>query len=232
MEQGKFGVAMSSGMAAISGVMFTLLQTGDHIVASSSLFGSSISLLSRALVRFGIDITFVDLWDSAQWAAAIKDNTRLFFLESPSNPMSEIADIRRISDIAHAADILLMVDNAFCTPALQQPLALGADMVVHSATKYLDGQGRCVGGAVVTNHEFIYDDLVAMMRTMGPCLSPFNAWTFSKGLETLSLRMMQHSKHAMTLAKWLQDHPSVKSVNYPGLSTHHQYELAKSKEMR
>ncbi|NKB78026.1 MAG: O-succinylhomoserine sulfhydrylase [Gammaproteobacteria bacterium] len=228
MEEGEYCVAMASGMAAISSLVLTLLNAGDHVVCSSSLFGTSVSLFCKIFNRFGVETTFVDLASPEQWRNAIKKNTRLFFLESPSNPLCEIADIRVIAEIAHTSDILLTVDNAFCTPALQQPLKLGADIVVHSATKYLDGQGRCVGGAVVTNHKSIYQELIAIMRTSGPCLSPFNAWTFSKGLETLALRMMQHSKNALELAKWLQDQDVVNTVNYPGLSSHPQHELAKS----
>ncbi|NKB61311.1 MAG: O-succinylhomoserine sulfhydrylase [Gammaproteobacteria bacterium] len=226
MEEGKYCVAMASGMAAISGVILTLLKAGDHIVTSSSLFGTSVSLFSKIFSRFGVETTFVNLSEPGEWRDAVQDNTRLFFLESPSNPLCEIADIQAIADIAHDSEALLMVDNAFCTPALQQPLKLGADIVVHSATKYLDGQGRCVGGAVVTNHKDIYQELIVMMRTSGPCLSPFNAWTFSNGLETLSMRMAQHSKNAFELARWLETHNSVKFVNYPGLKTHPQHELA------
>ncbi len=227
MEGGQYCVATASGMAAITGLVLAVLSSGDHIVCSSGVFGSTVSLFSKVFDRFGIKTTFVDLTAVAQWQSAVLPSTRLFFVETPSNPMCAIADISAIAAIARKRDILLVVDNAFCTPVLQQPLRLGAEVVVHSATKYLDGQGRCVGGAIVTNDQKIYDKLFAMLRTTGPCLSPFNAWTFTKGLETLSLRMRQHCANAMQIAHWLTQHPAVTKVNYPGLVSHPQHDLAR-----
>ena len=229
MEGGRFGLATASGMAAVSGLLLGLLKAGDHIVASNELFGSTVSVFTKVFNRFGVDTTFVKITDLEQWRAAIKENTRLLFLESPSNPLCEIADVEALAAIAHAAGVPLAVDNAFFTPVMQRPLELGADIVVHTATKYLDGQGRCVGGALVTDNEEIYDDLFAMLRTTGPCMSPFNAWVFSKGLETLSLRMRQHCDNAMQLASWLAQHPAVEKVYYPGLESHPQHRLAKTK---
>ena len=227
MEGGRFGLATASGMAAISGLLLGLLKAGDHVVASAELFGATVSALTKVFNRFGVDSTFVNIADLEQWRAAIRPNTRLLFLESPSNPLCEIADVEAIAAIAKTAHAPLAVDNAFCTPVMQRPLELGADIVVHTATKYLDGQGRCVGGALVTDDEKIYDDLFSMLRTTGPCMSPFNAWVFSKGLETLSLRMKQHCDHAMQLANWLEGHPAVDKVYYPGLASHPQHQLAK-----
>ncbi len=227
MEGGRFGLATASGMAAVSGLLLGLLKSGDHVVASAELFGSTVSAFTKVFNRFGVDTTFVNLTDLAQWRAAIRPDTRLLFLESPSNPLCEIADIKAIATIAKTAGVPLAVDNAFCTSVMQRPLEFGADIVVHTATKYLDGQGRCIGGALVTDDEKIYDDLFAMLRTTGPCMSPFNAWVFSKGLETLSLRMKQHCDHAMQLARRLERHPAVDKVYYPGLESHPQHPLAK-----
>ena len=227
MEGGRFGLATASGMAAISGLLLGLLKAGDHVVASAELFGSSVSVFTKVFNRFGIETSFVKITDLRQWRAAIKPNTRLLFLESPSNPLCEIADVEAVAAIAKTANAPLAVDNAFCTPVNQRPLELGADIVVHSATKYLDGQGRCVGGALVTNDEKIYDQFFAMLRTTGPCMSPFNAWVFSKGLETLSIRMKQHCDNALQLASWLEQHPAVERVYYPGLDSHPQHQLAK-----
>ena len=227
LEGGRFGLATASGMAAVSGLLLALLKAGDHVVASAELFGSTVSVFTKVFNRFGIDTTFVKLTDLDAWRAALRPSTRLLFLESPSNPLCEIADVEAVAAIAKEARAPLAVDNAFCTPALQRPLQLGADIVVHTATKYLDGQGRCVGGALVTDNEAIYDDLFAMLRTTGPCMSPFNAWVFSKGLETLALRMKAHCDNALQLAKWLEKHPAVEAVYYPGLETHPQYEQAK-----
>jgi len=226
LEGGRFGLATASGMAAVSGLLLALLKAGDHVVASRELFGSTLSVFTKVFNRFGVDTTFVNLTDLDAWRAAVKPNTRLLFLESPSNPLCEVADVEAIAAIAQDARAPLAVDNAFCTPALQRPLQLGASIVVHTATKYLDGQGRCVGGALVTDDEEIYDALFAMLRTTGPCMSPFNAWVFSKGLETLGLRMREHCKNAMRLAKWLQQQPAVETVYYPGLATHPQHALA------
>jgi O-succinylhomoserine sulfhydrylase len=181
------------------------------------------------LRKFNVDITYVDLLNLDDWRGAIKDNTKLMFLESPSNPLNEVADIRALAELSKEANALLVVDNCFCTPAAQQPLKLGADLVIHSATKYIDGQGRCLGGAVVGSAELI-DPVIGVLRSAGPTMSPFNAWVFLKGLETLSLRMREHSKNALKLAKWLQAQPTVTTVNYCGLPEHPQHELAKSQQ--
>lgn len=228
MEGAQYCVATCSGMAAISGLVLALLNSGEHIVASTGLFGSTVALFTNYFSRFNIDTTFVDLTEPTQWQHAVRANTKLMFLETPSNPLCEIGDIAAIAQIANQGGILLAVDNAFCTPVLQQPFSLGADIVVHTATKYLDGQGRCVGGALVTNDEKIHDELFAMLRTTGPCMSPFNAWTFSKGLETLALRMKQHCENALGVAEWLVAHPAVERVYYPGLASHPQHKLAQS----
>ena len=230
LEGGKYCVAMASGMAAITALMLTMLKAGDHVVASSSLFGTTVSMFTKVFNRFGVETSFVDIGDVAKWREQVKTNTRLFFLESPSNPLCDVADIAALAETAHKQGVKLVVDNAFCTPALSRPLALGADIVVHSATKYLDGQGRCVGGAVVTNDPVLSDELVVTMRTCGPTLSPFNAWTFTNGLETLGLRMAEHSRNALQLAKWLSEQASVERVFYPGLSNHPGHKLA-SKQM-
>jgi len=230
MESAEFCVATASGMAAITGLVLGLLKAGDHIVCSAGVFGSTVSLFSNVFPRFDIQTDFVSSTEPEAWRKALRPNTRLLFLETPSNPLCEITDISAIAEIGGNADALLVVDNAFCTPILQQPLTLGADVVIHTATKYLDGQGRCVGGAVVTRHKEIYDKLFAMLRTTGACLSPFNAWVFTKGLETLPLRMRQHCENASSVAKWLTQHPAVNKVNYPGLASHPQHHLAKNRQ--
>jgi O-succinylhomoserine sulfhydrylase len=230
MEGGTHCVATASGMAAILSLCMSLLKAGDHIVASASLFGPSILLFNNILSRFGITTSYVAQADLSAWDSAIKPNTRLLFLETPSNPLCEIADIRAIADIAHRHKVLLAVDNCFLTPALQRPLALGADIVIHSATKYLDGQGRCVGGAIVGDAERVGKEVYGFMRTAGPCMSPFNAWVFLKGMETLQLRMNAHGDNAQKLAEWLTQQKRVKRVFYPGLSSHPQHELAKRQQ--
>jgi len=230
LEGAESCVATASGMAAILAVGMALLKQGDHVVASRNIFGPSIILFSTFLGRFGVDTTFVPLSDYAAWEKAIRPNTRLLFLETPSNPLTEIADIGRLSTLARARGCLLVVDNCFCTPALQQPLKLGADIVVHSATKYLDGQGRCIGGAVLGNAEQVGKEVFGFLRTCGPTMSPFNAWVFLKGLETLRLRMEAHSASALVLAQWLERQPGVKRVHYPGLVSHPQHELAKRQQ--
>ncbi|MCY3768404.1 MAG: O-succinylhomoserine sulfhydrylase [Gammaproteobacteria bacterium] len=227
LEGGRYCIGTASGMAAITGLVLAVLNAGDHVIASAGLFGSTVNLFTKYYARFGVDTSFVDLTGIEQWKRAVRPNTRLIFLESPSNPLCEIGDLPAIGEIARENGIRFVVDNAFCTPVLQQPLKLGADIVVHSATKYLDGQGRCVGGALVTNDEKTHDALFGMLRTTGPCMSPFNAWTFSKGLETLPLRMEQHCANALEVARWLEAHPAVKRVHYPGLASHPQHELAK-----
>ncbi|MCK9529785.1 MAG: O-succinylhomoserine sulfhydrylase [Gammaproteobacteria bacterium] len=225
LEGGERCVATSSGMAAILSTCMALLRAGDHIVASRGLFGATVSLFDNYLARFGVATSYVPLTDLAAWEAAIRPETKLLFLETPSNPRMEVADIAAISALAHARGCLLVVDNCFCTPALQRPLALGADIVVHSATKYIDGQGRTLGGAVVGREQELAQ-VFGFLRTAGPTLSPFNAWVMLKGLETLGLRMRAHSENALELARWLTAQPGVGHVNYPGLPTHPQHALA------
>jgi O-succinylhomoserine sulfhydrylase len=226
LEGGAACVATSSGMAAILAICMALLKSGDHIVCSDSVFGSTIALINRYLLKFGIEVTYVRPDDNAAWRAAVRGNTRLFFVETPSNPLSVIADIRAIADIAHERGVLLAVDNVFCTPALQKPFEFGADLVIHSATKFLDGQGRCVGGAVVGNQQLVGTDIFGFLRSAGPSMSPFNAWVFLKGLETLELRMHAHSVAALELARWLERQPGVRRVYFAGLESHPQHALA------
>jgi O-succinylhomoserine sulfhydrylase len=226
LEGGACCVATASGMAAILSTCAGLLKSGDHIVSSRSIFGTTTVLFTTYLAKFGIETTFVPLADPDAWEAAIRPETRLLFLETPSNPLTELADIRRLTDIARTRGCLLAVDNCFCTPALQRPLELGADIVIHSATKYLDGQGRCIGGAVVGDAERVGKDVYGFLRTAGPAMSPFNAWVFLKGLETLTLRMKAHSDSALVLARWLELQPAVARVYHPGLESHPQHELA------
>lgn len=230
LEGADRAVATSSGMAAILSTCLGLLRAGQHIVASRSIFGTTVVLFETILARFGLETTFVPLTDLDAWAEAIRPETRLLFLETPSNPLSEVADIAALADLAHQKGALLVVDNCLCTPALQRPLALGADIVVHSATKYLDGQGRCIGGAVVGSEALVGTDVFGFLRTAGPTMSPFNAWVFLKGLETLRLRMQAHSANAMALAQWLEQHPVVRRVHYPGLASHPQHALAASQQ--
>jgi len=229
LEGGERCVATASGMAAILSTCLGLLKSGDHVVASQSLFGTTLVWFSKILGKFGVETSFVPLTDQAAWQAAMRPNTRLLFLETPSNPLTEIADIGALAALAHAHDCWLAVDNCFCTPALQRPLALGADLVIHSATKYLDGQGRCIGGAVVGGQTLL-DEVFGIVRTAGPSMSPFNAWIFLKGLETLSLRMRAHSAHALALAQWLEAQPAVTRVYYPGLTSHPGHALAKRQQ--
>jgi O-succinylhomoserine sulfhydrylase len=225
LEGGEKAVATSSGMAAILSTCMALLKSGDHVVCSRSVFGTTTNLFDKVLRKFGIDTTFVELTDLTAWQQAIGPQTRLLFLETPSNPLCEIADIRQLAELAHSHDALLVVDNCFCTPALQQPLALGADIVVHSATKYLDGQGRCLGGVAIGRNEQM-QEVLGFIRTCGPSMSPFNAWVFLKGLETLRLRMEAHSSNALQLAQWLEQQPQVEKVYYAGLKDHPGHELA------
>ncbi|SFC44664.1 O-succinylhomoserine sulfhydrylase [Marinospirillum celere] len=230
LEGGERGVATSSGMSAILAVCMAFLSQGDEIVCSRSVFGSTVSLFNKFVSKMGITTHFVELQDLAAWEAACTSKTRLFFVETPSNPLCEIADLAALAELAHSRKVKLVVDNCFCTPALQKPLELGADIVVHSATKYLDGQGRMVGGAVVGSEQDMAE-VFGVVRTAGPCMSPFNAWVFLKGLETLKLRMEAHSANALQLATWLQEQPGVKAVHYAGLPTHPQHQLA-AKQMR
>ncbi len=229
LEGAQCCVATASGMSAILSTVMGLLSAGDHVVASRSLFGSSVQLFGNILKRFGVETTFVSQTDVAAWRAAVKPNTRLLFAETPSNPLTEICDIAALSQVACQAGAWLAVDNCFCTPALQRPLDLGADIVIHSATKYLDGQGRVLGGAVLGRKEVI-EPVFAFLRTAGPTMSAFNAWVFLKGLETLSLRMDAHSRGALELALWLERQPQVERVYYPGLPSHPQYALAKRQQ--
>ena len=226
LEGARHCVATASGMAAILSTCLGLLRSGDHVVAADGLFGSTISLFANILPRFGIETSFVHATEPGAWQEAIRADTRLLFVESPTNPLGEIADIAALADTAHAAGALLAVDNCLCTPALQRPFEMGADLVVHSATKYLDGQGRCVGGAVLAKDEGVHKELYAILRTAGPCMSPFNAWVFLNGLETLRLRMRAHSAAGLALARWLEAHPAVVRVYYPGLESCPQHALA------
>lgn len=225
LEGAEQAVATASGMAAILATCLSLLESGSHLVCSRGVFGSTTALLNRYIGKFGVTIDYVNPDDYAGWERAINPRTRLLFLETPSNPLCRLVDIACVAAIAKAHGVLLVVDNCFLTPALQQPLALGADVVVHSATKYIDGQGRCLGGAVCGNRELM-TQVLTFQRSGGACLSPFNAWVLLKGLETLRIRMEAHSRSALAIAEWLQRQPGVTGVNYPGLPTHPQHELA------
>jgi len=229
LENGDRAVAMASGMAAIMSTFMALLQTGDHIVSSRAIFGSTHMLYEKYLKKFGISTTMVDMADLQQWEEAIQSNTKIFFLETPSNPLCELGDIKAIAQLAKAHGVILVVDNCFCTPILQRPLTLGADIVVHSATKFLDGQGRTVGGAVVGSNTLM-EEVYGVLRTCGPAMSPFNAWVALKGLETLSVRMRAHCANAQALATWLESLPTVERVHYAGLSSHPQHALAKAQQ--
>ncbi|MBW8330039.1 MAG: O-succinylhomoserine sulfhydrylase [Thiobacillus sp.] len=222
-------VAFASGMAAILATVMGLMKAGEHVVASRSIFGSTVQLFSNILGRFGIETTYVSPTDPAEWRAAVKPNTKLFFVESPSNPLTEVSDIRALADIAHDAGAWLAVDNCFCSPALQKPLELGADIIIHSATKYLDGQGRVLGGAVLGS-QALMEGVYTFLRTAGPTLSAFNAWVILKGMETLSIRMEAHSRNALALAQWLEAQPQVARVLYPGLPSHPQHQLAMAQQ--
>ena len=232
MEKGERCLAFSSGMAAIMAVGMGLLKAGDHVVCSRSVFGNTVLVFQNYFAKFGVETEFVDLIDTAAWEAAIKPNTRFLFIETPSNPLIEIADIQALANIAHAHDALLIVDNCFCTPVLQKPFELGADIVIHSATKYIDGQGRCVGGAVIASDEIIEKHIYPYLRTGGATMSPFNAWVFLSGLETLAIRMKAHCDNAFELAKWLEQQSNVAKVHYPGLAFHAQHDLAKKQQSR
>ncbi|MBK5970591.1 MULTISPECIES: O-succinylhomoserine sulfhydrylase [Thiorhodovibrio] len=225
LEGGAGCVATASGMAAILTMALGLLRSGDQILASRSLFGSTRMLFDKYLTRFGIDTCYVPLDDLDAWRAALAPRTKLLFVETPSNPLTEMTAIAPLAELAHQHGALLVVDNCFATPALQRPLEWGADLVIHSATKYLDGQGRCLGGAVIARDPKLVDEVFGVVRTAGPSMSPFNAWVFLKGLETLSLRMRAHSEAAQQLANWLSAHPNVTAVHYPGLPSHPQHHL-------
>jgi len=232
MEGADACVGTASGMSAMLAVCMSLLQTGDHVVSAGSIFGASQIMLSSLLAKFGVETTFVALTDLDEWRASLQKNTKMVFFETPTNPLMQLADIAAIADIAHRynQDIKVVVDNCFCTPVLQQPLALGADVVLHSATKFIDGQGRCLGGAVVGDEEFVGNSVLSFMRTAGPSMSPFNAWTFAKGLETLPLRMTQLCNNALQLAEYLSEVSGVNQVHYPGLKEHPQHDLATSQQ--
>ncbi len=225
LEAAEACVATSSGMSAILSTIMGLCSAGDHIVASRSIFGTTVQLFSNILKRWGLEVTFVSLTNLNEWEEAIQKNTKLFFVETPSNPLTEVTDIKALSNIAHHKEIKLIVDNCFCSPALQRPLLLGADIIIHSATKYIDGQGRCLGGAVLADKKTI-EPIYQFLRSAGPTMSAFNAWVFLKGLETLSVRMDAHSKNALHLASWLESQPQVDRVYYPGLASHPQHTLA------
>ena len=225
LEGAERAVATSSGMAAIMAVAMSYLKVGDHVICSRAVFGSTVALFEKYIAKFGVTVDFVDLTDLGAWTAAVRPETKLLFVESPSNPLSEVADIQALADVAHANGALLAIDNSFCTPILQQPLKFGADLVIYSATKYLDGQGRALGGAVVGNHTLL-EDVFGYVRTTGPSMSPFNAWIFLKGLETLRLRMKAHSESAQKIAEWLAVHPKVEKVYFAGLKDHIGHELA------
>lgn len=229
MEEGEQCVATASGMAAALSVIMALLQSGDHVVCSQDVFGSTRVMMDKYITKFGVTVTYVPLADLDAWRSAIQPNTKMMFCETPSNPMSEIADLEALSAIAKQSGALFVVDNCFCTPVLQKPLLWGADIVVHSATKYIDGQGRCLGGAVVGSAELM-EQVVGFLRAAGPTMSAFNAWVFLKGLETLRVRMQAHSANAAALAEWLNAHPKVTKVYYAGLPDHPGYELAKKQQ--
>lgn len=229
LEGAESAVATASGMSAILSTFAALLSSGDHVVCSRSVFGTTSVLFTKYLQKFGIDVTFVNITDLAAWEQAITSKTKCLFLETPSNPLCEVADIEKLSGLAQAKDCLLIVDNCFCTPALQRPIELGADIVIHSATKYIDGQGRCLGGAVVGREEHM-DQVLGFIRTCGPSLSPFNAWIFLKSLETLSLRMEKHSVNALEVAWWLNEQPQIEKVFYCGLPSHEGHVLARKQQ--
>lgn len=225
MEGAEQCVATASGMSAILACVMGLCSTGDHVIASQSIFGTSVQLFTNILKRWGLEVTLVSLTDPAAWQAAITPKTKLFFAETPSNPLTEVCDIQLLANIAHQAGAYLVVDNCFCTPAIQRPLALGADIIIHSATKYIDGQGRCLGGAVLGS-AVLMEPVYGFLRTAGVTMSAFNAWVFLKGLETLPIRMEAHARKAMNLAAWLEGQPQVARVFYPGLQSHPQHALA------
>ncbi len=226
LEGAEHCIGTSSGMSAVLASCLACLKSGDHIVAAHDLFGSTVSMFCNVLSKFGIETTFVSVTDHEAWKAAVRPETRFLFIESPTNPLGDVADIAGLANLAHDNDCLLVVDNCLCTPALQLPFELGADIVIHSATKFIDGQGRCIGGAVLMQDQDIRDQVFSFLRTCGPTMSPFNAWVFLNGLETLSLRMRAHCDGALALARRLEKHPAVAKVYYPGLESHPQHALA------
>ncbi len=223
-------IATSSGMSAILLLGMGLLKAGDHVICSRSVFGSTVMLFGREFAKFGVETSFVSQTDIAEWRAAMKPTTKLLFAESPTNPLTEVCDIRALADLAHAGSAWLAVDNCFCSPALQRPIEHGADIIIHSGTKYLDGQGRVIAGALCATEALVNDQFMPIMRTAGLSLSPFNAWVVLKGLETLSIRMEAQSARAMTLATWLEQQPAVERVFYPGLESHPQHALAMAQQ--
>ena len=230
MEGAEVCVATSSGMAAILAAVMGLLKAGDHIVCSAGVFGATVQLLGTIMKKFGIETTFVSGSDVKNWQAAVTPATRMLYVETPANPTTEIFDIPALAAVSKKAGALLAVDNCFCTPALQKPLELGADVVIHSATKYLDGQGRVLGGAVLGKKDVMYEGVFGFLRTAGPTLSPFNAWIILKGLETLGIRMQAQYAAALELARWLEKQPGIERVYYPGLESHPQHALAKRQQ--
>ena len=230
LEGTEAAIGTASGMSAILMMCLALLKAGDHIVCSRSMFGSTIRLIGTDLARFGVESTFVSQTDTAAWQAAMRSNTRLLFAETPTNPLTEVCDIQALADIAHNAGALLALDNCFATPALQRPVLFGADIIMHSGTKYLDGQGRVMAGALCASHAMVTDKFLPVLKSGGMSLAPFNAWVVLKGLETLDLRMRAQSDQALALAQWLQDHPAVSRVHYPGLASHPQHALAMAQQ--
>ena len=230
LEGGEVCVATASGMAAIMATCLGLLQAGDHVLSSRSIFGATRVLFKNILSKFGVAFDFVSATDMDAWQRAIRPETKLLYLETPANPLTEVVDISALAEMIKPHEAILVVDNCLCTPALQQPFSLGADLVIHSATKYLDGQGRCVGGAIIGDEDRVGDKIFSILRSAGPTMSPFNAWVFLKGLETLDLRMQAISKSADELARWLTHQPNVQRVFYPGLESHPQYELAQRQQ--
>ena len=230
LEGSEACIATSSGMAAILLTAMALLKAGDHVICSRSVFGSTISLLGREFAKFGVETSFVSQTDVGEWQRAVRPTTKLLFAESPTNPLTEVCDIRALAEVAHGANALLAVDNCFCTPALQKPIEYGADLIIHSGTKYLDGQGRVIAGAVCGKEQLINDQFVPVMRSAGMTLSSFNAWVVLKGLETLSIRMQAQSERALQLATWLEQQPQVERVFYPGLASHPQHALAMAQQ--
>ena len=230
MEGAQACVATSTGMAAVTTTVFGLLKQGDHLIAARGVFGTVVPLFDQILSKFGVETTWVDLADLKAWKKAVKRNTKLLFAETPSNPVCEIADIKGLADIAHNAKALLAVDNAMCSPALQRPIEFGADLVIHSATKYLDGQGRVLAGAICGSASLVTGPLFQFVRTAGPAISPFNAWIVLKGMETLRLRVEAQSNSALEVARWLQSHPAVERVHYPFLESHPGYAIAKRQQ--
>ncbi|MAN52977.1 MULTISPECIES: O-succinylhomoserine sulfhydrylase [Marinimicrobium] len=229
LEKAESAIATASGMSAILSTCMALLQVGDHILCSRSVFGTTTVLFTKYLQRFGVGVTFVDPTDLTAWERGFQANTRLVFVETPSNPLCDVVDLQALADLTHARGARLVVDNCFCTPALQRPIEFGADLIIHSATKYIDGQGRCLGGVVAGDQDTI-NDVLAFVRSAGPTLSAFNAWVFLKGLETLRLRMEAHSRNAQALAEWLQRQPQVERVYYAGLPEHPGHELARKQQ--